>query len=430
MATIAKRPAIVGGVIFGSVIVAVSGYLVWDLRLKLPADALPPLPKEHTLLAFAGMDSAAWQRVIPVLQGLPDLPNPAPKDGAVLKLPSGTVAWVPLTPGSRALDNVSAEVRTAMTNVEHPLNHSSVMQSLRGEPTWMVLTQDVLPFSELPADKRPDALGLTLKDGGAAVSWEGPSVTLGIASVLEPVQPDALRAFVRSPAQLWSHGKGLLPAERTIVVTALLETLAQDLVSDAVSPKVDVFPLFSAAVTVERSDSGTVAHGVVADPRTADATLEHLHKTLSSDAKPVERITAETKEGFTVDTLRRSEYPLDTVTTKKEGWTLRVTQTQEGVLLASAVRGTEVVFASDAALLESAVTHTAPATTDLLAEGLLPTKDLSPLVTKLLPELPLYKLLSVLQGSQQQGVLWALREKAGVWSLEAKTALASPAASR
>ena len=70
MATIAKRPAIVGGVIFGSVIVAVSGYLVWDLRLKLPADALPPLPKEHTVLAFAGMDSAAWQRVIPVLQGL------------------------------------------------------------------------------------------------------------------------------------------------------------------------------------------------------------------------------------------------------------------------------------------------------------------------------------------------------------------------
>lgn len=430
MAFLEKRPAIIGGVVFGAVIVTVCGYIFWDLRVKLPKYALPPLPAEQTLLVFRGMDNDAWRRVIPVLQGVPDLPLPPPENGAVVRTASGP-SWVTLTPGSRELGNVSQDVRAVLTDVEHPLNDDPVMRQLRADPSWLALKRDLLPLPELRQERTPDLLGIRLAKNGADVLWQGPPVTLDVAAMLTAEPENASRIFVRSPAALWKHLTALFPEKRSLVTMALVETFVFDLLGDAASPREEIFPLFSLALSVERSGSGTVlAHGMGSDGVHADATLQRLHATLATSKQPVERITAETKEGFTVDTLRRSGRTLETVTSRKNGWTLRVTRANDRTLLASAARGTEVLMGNDVATVERAVDRTVPAPSGTLAEGRLSAEALSPLVTRLLPELPLYKLLSILRESSSEGVFWALKEQSGLWSLEVKTALDSPAVSR
>ena len=428
MAFLEKRPAIIGGVVFGAVIVIVCGYIFWDLRVKLPKYALPPLPAEQTLLVFSGMDNDAWRRVIPVLQGLPDLPSPPPQHGAVLDLPSGRT-WVTLTPGSRDLGEVSQDVRTALTDVKHPLNDSPVLSRMMGTPAWLLIKHDLLSLPQLR--DAPPLLGIRLTQSGASVLWEGPPVTLGVATMLMQEEHDITHVFVRSPSALFGRMAALLPDERAVVTKALLETFVSDLLGDAVSPREEVFPLFASALSVQRGGSGTVlAHGMSADALPTDATLKRLHDALAASNTPVERITAETKEGFTVDTLRQSTKAPDTMTSKKNGWTLRVTRADDRTLLASATRGTEVLMGNDADAVELAVDRTAPAPADTLAIGSLPRESLSPLVTRLLPEIPLYKLLSILQESSSDGVFWALKEQSGLWSLEVQTALDSPAVSR
>lgn len=424
-----KRSAGIAAGVFGAVIVTVATYIAWDMRWRLPADALPPLPAEQTVMAFSGMDDAAWRRMVPVLNTLPPLPDPAPQHGALLRLPSGTLAWVTLTPGSRTLDQVPPDMRPMLAQVEHPLNASAVMRRLQGRQPWMILTDDVVA---LPHGKgtTPALLGLELGDAAVTASWQGVSLQRSGGSMLTATHTDVLRVFVRSPAALWAHAKSLLPPERALVTETLLVTAADDTWGDAFSPEEELFPLFHDAVTVERGGSGTLVYGIGADPRAADATLDRMHAVLATDANPVERLTVSTKEGFSIDTLRRGGRQPENTAVRRNGWTVRVTGSSERPLLASAVRGGEVFVATDPRLLEQALDAVSLPPPSLRGEGRLSAQALSSLATRLLPEWPLYKLVSVLNDSTRDGVVWTLEEDAGLWTLRLQTALAAPPASR
>lgn len=405
------RSAVVAGGVFAAAIVAATAFVVWDMRFRLAPDAVADLPAEATVALARNMDAAAWQRVIPVLN-LPTLPSPLPRDAALLRLPSGATEWVPLTPGTRQIAGASPETAALLTAVERPLQRTPLLS--RGVPPepHLVLGHEALP---LVTGSDTTVLLRLGQDGGVALEWEGPRVPRSPAQTLGslPAAAGALRLFVREPPRAAALLSSLLPKDLQTVARALALTAAGQIAGVGVSPEHDLLPHALQSLTLERTASGTVAYGI-GEAGIRDDLLERLHAPLGADG--AERITERTKEGFTVDVLRPGTPPPAAKRRTADGWAVRTSARGSGSM-ATAVRGKELLIATDAALLDGALARIAAADAALIAAGTVPDTLLSPLAIGLLPAVRLQTLLSALERPASAPVEWTLREQAGIWTL-------------
>ncbi len=370
---------------------------------------LPRVSMQSTALVFQGMDAAAWQRTALLFPTLPALPSPVPVDGAVVVLPSKKLEWIVMDPLTHKPVG-SAEAMALLQKPTQPVQREPLIADAPAEGTWLAVTPLLAPMPELQG-RTPSLMRIDLSKQ-VAISWNG--MALPARSHTSLAVPGATsQVFVADPSMLWKAVAGILPRDRVLVLETLLKTESDNLLP-GISAREELLPLLSQSLTVVQRGSALLLFAEGERTLTA-AAMDALHKRISDATPAIERLQAKTKEGFQVDVVTPAASATTTVRSAKNGWDIVTTKAGDTPLLLTASQGNQLIITADPALFESALGGVRT-TQAVLAGGFLDPSLLSPLVTKLLPELPLYKVLGLLP--KQSGALpWSLMQHDGMWML-------------
>lgn len=408
--------SIAGGCAALILIVLGASFWVFEYGNPFVPSRLPALPAESTALLFEGMTSDAWARITPTLPTLPSLPSPAPVDGAIAILPDKSLSWIVMDPATHQMQGSQAALSLLTRQSESVLRNPLIMGA-SDQSTWVAVAPALLPKDELPKNAAPGLMRLDLSTG-VTLSWMGSDFPHPAAETVSlPGASDSV--FVNDPQSLWNGLSAVLPSSRMLVLQALLQTASQKMLPD-ISPGETVLPLFSKSLTVATKKTGSgesvLLFGEGDKPVTTEM-MKALHQAVITATPPTQRLQAHTKEGFDIDTLvPLTEKPVTTQRTLAD-WSIMETMSGDAPVLLTAASGNRLIIATDQTLFEEAL-QAARMPQSEIAKGSVSPSLLAPFVTKILPDLPLYKLLALLPKTDS-AVSWALSEQGGIWSLTA-----------